>query len=171
MKDIEYIKEDLKKSVGEKLYIHCTNVMNTAIDLASYYNVSTEKAMIAGLLHDCGKLLNQKIGNLEHAVLGSEIAAAKYEVTDTEVINAILFHTTGRENMTMLEKIIYIADKIEPNRKYNGVDSIRELAYENIDKAIIKSLENTFEYLKSKNIEIDSKSFTTYEFLNNINKC
>ncbi len=167
MKSIEYIKEDLKKSIGEKLYIHSINVMNTAVDLASYYNISTEKAELAGLLHDSGKLLNQNVGNLEHAVYGSKIAANKYEINDTDVINAILYHTTGRENMTMLDKIIYIADKIEPNRKYDGVELLRELAFTNIDKAIIKSLESTFEYLKSKNIEIDSKSITTYEFLKN----
>ena len=165
MKDIEYIKEDLKKSVGEKLYIHCTNVMNTAIDLALKYNISTDKAMLAGLLHDSGKLLNQKVGNLEHAFLGSEIAKNKYGINDIDVINAILYHTTGRENMTMLEKITYLADKIEPNRRYDGVETIRELAYTNIDKAIIMSLENTFDYLKSKNIAIDNKSLLTYDFL------
>ncbi len=165
MKDIEYIKEDLRKSIGEKLYIHCTNVMNTAFDLALNYKIPTDKAMIAGLLHDSGKLLNENVGNLEHAVLGSEIAANKYGIDDIDVINAILYHTTGRENMTMLEKIIYLADKIEPNRRYDGVDTIRELAYTNIDEAIIKSLENTFEYLKSKNIEIDNQSLVTYDFL------
>lgn len=165
MKDIEYIKEDLRKSIGEKLYIHCINVMNTAIDLALNYNISTDKAMIAGLLHDSGKLLNKNVGNLEHAVLGSEIAANKYGINDTDVLNAILYHTTGRENMTMLEKIIYLADKIEPNRRYDGVETIRELAYTNIDEAIIKSLENTFKYLKSKNIKIDNQSLVTYDFL------
>lgn len=167
MKDIEYIKEDLKKSVGEKLYIHCLNVMNTAVDLAIKHNISPHKAKLAGLLHDCGKLLNQNIGNLEHAVLGSEIAASKYEIDDMDIINAILYHTTGRENMTPLEKVVYLADKIEPNRSYDGVELIRKLAYENMNMAIIKSLESTFEYLNSKNIEIDKQSLVTYKFLVN----
>ena len=67
--------------------------------------------------------------------------------------------------MTTLDKIIYIADKIEPNRKYDGVDELRDLAYSNIDKAIIKSFENTFDYLKSKDIEIDKQSIDSYEYL------
>ncbi len=165
MKDIEYIKEDLKKSIGEKLYGHCVNVMNTAVDLADFYKVDVEKARLAGLLHDCGKLINQRIGNLEHAGLGAEIAKSKYEIADEEIYNAILYHTTGRVNMTTLDKIIYIADKIEPNRKYDGVDELRDLAYSNIDKAIIKSFENTFDYLKSKDIEIDKQSIDSYEYL------
>ncbi len=167
MKDIEYIKEDLKKSIGEKLYIHCVNVMNTAADLAARYKEDVEKAKIAGLLHDCGKLLSQNIKNLEHAGLGAEIAKSKYGVEDEEIIDAILCHTTGKENMTMLDKIIYIADKIEPNRKYEGLEEIRELAYSNIDRAVIKSLENTFKYLKSKNEDIDNQSLVSYEFLKN----
>ncbi len=167
MKDIEQIKEDLKKSVGDKLYIHCVNVMNTAVDLAVYYKVDIEKARIAGLLHDCGKLYNKNIKNLEHAGLGAEIVKDKYGVEDKEIINAILYHTTGRENMTMLEKIVYIADKIEPNREYDVVDEIRELAYSNMDKAIMKSFESTFRYLKAKNVYIDKQSLDSYEFIKN----
>ena len=168
MKDLEFIKTDLKKSVGDKLYIHCINVMNTAVELADCYNVSLEKSKIAGLLHDCGKLYNKNIGNLEHAVLGGKIAFEKYGIEDKEILDAILYHTTGRPNMTMLEKIIYLADKIEPNRKYDGVEELRSLAYVNIDNAIIKSLENTFNYLNSKKIEIDEKSLETYNYLKNV---
>lgn len=168
MKDIEYIKKELKESIGDKLYIHSVNVMNTAIDLATFYKVNVEKACIAGLLHDCGKLYNKNIGNLEHASLGAEIAKDKYEIEDKEIIEAILYHTTGRKNMTMLEKIIYLADKIEPNRSYDGLDKIREMVYLNIDKAIIKSFESTFGYLKAKNVYIDKKSLDSYEFLKNL---
>jgi predicted HD superfamily hydrolase involved in NAD metabolism len=167
MKDIEYIKKDLKESIGNKLYNHCVNVMNTAVDLAVHYKVDVEKARISGLLHDCGKLYNKNIGNLEHADLGAEIAKGKYDVEDNEIINAILYHTTGRENMTMLEKIVYIADKIEPNRSYDRVDEIREMAYSNIDKAIMKSFESTFGYLRAKKVHIDKKSLDSYEFLKN----
>ena len=170
MKAIEYIKKDLKESIGEKLYIHCVNVMNTAVDLAIFYKIDVDKTRIAGFLHDCGKLFNKKIGNLEHASLGAKIAKDKYEIEDKEIIDAILYHTTGRENMTMLEKIIYLADKIEVNRSYDGVDEIRELAYKNIDKAIMKSFESTFRYLKAKNVHIDKQSLDSYEFLKNTTK-
>jgi putative nucleotidyltransferase with HDIG domain len=167
MKDINYIKEDLKKSVGERLYIHCINVMNTSIDLAIRYKEDVEKAKVAGLLHDCGKLLNQNVKDLEHAGLGAKIAKTKYKIEDEEIINAILYHTTGRENMTMLEKIVYLADKIEPNRKYPSLEEIRKLAYLNIDKAIIKSFESTFKYLEVKNVDIDKQSLVSYEYLKN----
>ncbi len=165
MKNLEYIKKDLKESIGDKLYVHCVNVMNTSIDLAEHYKIDLEKARVAGLLHDCGKLFNKKIGNLEHASLGAKIAKDKYEIEDSEIIDAILYHTTGKENMTMLEKIIYLADKIEVNRSYDGVDEIRELAYINIDKAIMRSFESTFGYLKTKNVYIDKQSLDSYEFL------
>lgn len=168
MKDMEYIKKDLKESIGDKLYIHCVNVMNTAVDLAVFYKVDVEKTRIAGLLHDCGKLYNKNIKNLEHAGLGAVIAKDKYEIEDKEIIDAILYHTTGRKNMTMLEKIIYLADKIEPNRSYDGLDEIRELAYSNIDKAIMKSFESTFKFLKAKNVYIDKQSLDSYEYIKNI---
>lgn len=167
MKDIEFINEQLKKTIGDRLYRHCTNVMNTSAELAKQYNVPIEKAKIAGLLHDCGKLLNKDIGDLEHASLGVEIASQSYGIEDKEILDAIFYHTTGRENMTMLEKIVYLADKIEPDRNYENVDKIRELAYNDIDKAIIMSLENTLNYLKSINVVIDEATIKTLEYLKN----
>lgn len=166
MYDYKSIELKLENTIGEKLFKHCYNTMETAIQLADYYKQDKEKAKIAGLLHDCGKLKDKNIGALEHAVDGRNIAMKVYDIKDEEVLDAILYHTTGRPNMTMLEKIIYIADKIEPNRKYAGVDSIREYAFNGyIDKAIIKSFENTFSYLKLQNKEIDNRSYETYECL------
>ncbi|QSX06968.1 bis(5'-nucleosyl)-tetraphosphatase (symmetrical) YqeK [Sedimentibacter sp. zth1] len=163
MVDIEQMQIKLKTQIGEKLFFHCNNTMNTAKELALFYGVDTEQASIAGLLHDCGKLKN--IGSLEHAALGSKLANTEYNIEDKEILDAILYHTTGRKNMTMLEKIIYISDKIEPNRHYYGVAELRKLVYNDIDYAIIKSLENTFSYLKSKDIEIDKQSIDTLEYL------
>ena len=76
-----------------------------------------------------------------------------------------MYHTTGRVNMTILEKIIYIADKIEYNRKYEGVEEIRKTAYMNINEAIIKSLESTIEYVKSRNKELNIESVNTLNYL------
>lgn len=165
MKDINYIINNLKETLGEKLYTHCINVMNLAVDLAIYYKVDLEKARIAGLLHDCGKLKN--INNLDHAGLGAEIAKNEYGVEDEEIINAILYHTTGRENMTMLEKIVYVADKAEPSREYDVVDEVRKLAYSDIDRAIVISFESTFGYLRAKGIDVDKRSFDSYQYLKN----
>lgn len=165
MKDLDTIKQKLQLTIGDRLLRHSVNVMDTAVDLAKHYGVDIEKARIAGVLHDCGKLKNKNIGNLEHSKLGCEIATTEYGVNDEEILDAIKYHTTGRENMTMLEKIVYIADKIEPDRNYDGVESIRELAYKNIDDSIIKSLNNTFNYLKQKGIEVDKSSEETLNYL------
>ena len=127
--DYDKIKAELKKSISSNRFEHSIGVMETACELANLYGCDVERARIAGLLHDCGKLAGQKIGSLEHAGVGAKLASEKYGVADREVESAILYHTTGRENMTLLEKIIYIADKIEPGRVYDGVDDIRCLLY------------------------------------------
>ncbi len=163
--DVEELKKLLHKSVSERIYIHCLKTMELSMKLAKHHGVSEKKAAIAGLLHDCGKLKGKSIGNLEHANVGYEKAKSEYGVLDESILNAILYHTTGRKSMTMLEKIIFIADKSEPDRKYEKVDKIRELMYTDIDRAIVKSLESTFSYLKQNNIEIDKTSYDTYEDL------
>ncbi|MDD2495423.1 MAG: bis(5'-nucleosyl)-tetraphosphatase (symmetrical) YqeK, partial [Tissierellia bacterium] len=141
--NIEEIKLKLKNSVSSKIYEHCLRTMDESIKLAIKYDEDINKAKIAGLLHDCGKLINKNVGNLEHSILGAELAKNNYLIEDVDILNAIRYHTTGREAMTMLEKIVFIADKIEPNRSYPGVEEMRLLAYDNIDKAIIKSLRST----------------------------
>ncbi len=156
--NIEHIKNELEKSVGTKLFGHCVRTMDEAVKLAKVYNVDVDKAKIAGLLHDCGKLLDKQIDNLKHAKVGAELAKKIYNVEDVDILNAIRYHTTGREAMSLLEKIIYIADKIEPNRNFEGVEEIRDLAYNNINDAIIKSLMSTISYVKNRNMELDTDS-------------
>ncbi len=160
---LEDIIKDLEIEVGHKLFRHSIAVMEEAEKLALVYNCDVEKAKIAGLLHDCGKC--RCLDNLKHAKKSAELAIIKFDVNDKDIINAIMYHTTGRVNMTLLEKIIFIADKIEPHRKYEGVEEIREAAYINIDEAIIKSLESTIEYVKSRNQELDIESVNTLNYL------
>lgn len=166
MVDIEQIKLELKKSVRANIYDHCIRTMEEAEKLAIAYNVDVEKAMIAGALHDCGKLLDEHNDNLSHAKTGAELAKNTYNIEDIDILNAIRYHTTGRESMNILEKIIYIADKIEPNRKFEGVEELRRLVYVNINDAIIKSLMGTIEYVKKRNLEIDLESQKTLNYLN-----
>ena len=101
----------------------------------------------------------------DSAKKSADLAGAKYGVEDESILNAILYHTTGRVNMTLLEKIIFIADKIEPARHYEGVEEIRKEAYKNIDAAIIKSLESTIEYVRSRNMVLDMESVNTLNYL------
>lgn len=157
----EMIKE-LEIELGPKLYRHSIETMKEAIKLAHIYKCNAEKAKIGGLLHDCGKKACPD--NLKHAKQSAELAKLKYGIEDKEILDAIYYHTTGRVNMTLLEKIVFIADKIEPGRHYEGVDKIREKAYSNIDGAIIKSLESTITYVLSKNLELNIESVNTLNY-------
>lgn len=152
------------------IYDHCIRTMVEAEKLAERYGVNKDKAKVAGLLHDCGKKLINGSDNLSHSKIGAKLARDVFNVKDEEVLSAIMYHTTGRENMTMLDKIIFIADKIEPKRNYKGIEELRNTAYINIDKAIIMSLETTIEYVKMRNLELDNDSLITLKFLRRKNE-
>lgn len=162
----EWMYEKLKKDIGEDRFIHSLGVMETSIELARIYNVDKEKAALAGLLHDCAKFSDKRIvlkmasdfgiildnvmkynDKLIHGPLGAEIARKFYYVTDDQVLNAIKYHTTGKENMNLLERIVFIADYIEPNRKFEGVEKIRELAFQDLNNSIINAIDNTIKYV------------------------
>lgn len=163
---IEKYRDEIVFLIGEKRFEHTLRVADEAQRLANRYGVDIEKAKLAGLFHDCAKirdldLLLEKCReyNLElthdmhfspqiiHSFLGAEIAKKRYGIDDEEVLNAIRFHTTGRANMTMLDKVIYLADYIEPMRNFNGVERARKLSYEDIDLAMLESLNNTILFL------------------------
>lgn len=163
------MKIKLESSLSTKRFNHSLGTMEEAENLAIVYGADKEKAKIAGLLHDCGKSINEN-DNLTHAATSANLARTIYNVNDEDIINAILYHTTGRENMTIMEKIIFIADKIEKNRHYEGVEELRETAYRNIDEALINSLESTIEYVKKRHQELDIESINTLNFLRRKNE-
>lgn len=162
----EDIKSKLKLSISPYRYKHSENVMEVAINLAKKYGVDINKASTAGFLHDCAKGKSEKEllelcekFNIEvdeykknqpellHGEIGALLAKIDYGIEDEEILNAIKVHTMGKENMSMLEKIIFIADYIEPGRKFPGVEAIRKLAYKDIDKAIMQALDTTIMHL------------------------
>ncbi len=160
--------DEMKKMLevlNPSIYGHCIRTMEEAVRLSEHYREDTEKAKIAGLLHDCGKKMVKGNDNLTHSKTGAAMARDIFHVSDEDILNAIAYHTTGRENMSMLEKIIFIADKIEQGRKYKGVSRLRKATYEDIDRAIIMSIESTVEYVKMKNAELDDDSIKTLKFL------
>ncbi|MFA9422948.1 MAG: bis(5'-nucleosyl)-tetraphosphatase (symmetrical) YqeK [Sedimentibacter sp.] len=163
------MKIKLGRELSTKRYNHSLGTMEEAEKLALVYGADKEKARIAGLLHDCGKSINEN-DNLTHAITSANLARTNYDICDEDIINAILYHTTGRENMGILEKIVFIADKIEKNRHYDGIEELREKAYRNIDEALINSLESTIDYVNTRNLELDIESIKTLNFLRRKNE-
>lgn len=167
MTGIEEIKAELRKILSEKRYVHSLGVADEAKKLAAKYGVDENRAYIAGLVHDCAKevppqdmegILKRKYGvsvdimskltpKILHGVLGACEAQSKFGIYDPEILDAVKYHTTGKGNMSMLAKIIYIADYIEPNRDFDGVRELRSLAYRDIDEAIIKGIDDTIKDL------------------------
>lgn len=184
MRDIEEMQKQLEDKLDTYRYRHTLGVMYTAASLAMRYGVELESAMTAGLLHDCAKCIPDakkiklcekhgvKLSRTEllntaliHPKLGAYLAKHDYGVDDEEILQAISSHTTGRPDMSMLEKIIYIADYIEPGRKeIPNLKFVRKLAFENIDAALFRILEDTLRYLKSNHKVVDSMTEKTYYF-------
>lgn len=183
-KDIIKIQKSLKTKLKDSRYQHTLGVAYTAASMAMKYSVDVNKAYIAGLLHDCAKYMEseemlvkaQKFGldiskaekvkpDLLHAKLGAYYAKKKYYVEDEEILSSICSHTTGKPNMSLLDKIVYIADYIEPNRnKMPRLDLIRRKAFEDIDECLCMILEDTVAYLKDTGVYMDETTLKTYEY-------
>lgn len=184
MLDFENIEIELAKVLKKGRYKHTIGVMYTAGSMAMRYGENIETAMLAGLLHDCGKYGSEEeqialcrrsgielteheleVPALIHAKLGAYLAKEKYKIQDDAVLNAILYHTTGRPDMTMLEKIIFLSDYIEPGRRQiPSLDEIRRITFIDIDKAVQLCAENTLDYLKESGRPVDPMTQYTHEF-------
>ncbi len=185
------IHDYLKKNINEARYIHTLGVVETAIKLSKMNNVDEEKAKIAALIHDVAKcmpkdkqfeilknngvkmdkyLLNSP--QILHGAVGAILAKEIMGIEDIDILNAVKYHTTGKENMTTLEKIIYIADYVEPNRKYEGVDKIREVVFKDLDNGVFMGIENTMLHLLKERqlIHIDTINARNYLLLEIKNK-
>lgn len=177
------LKEKLFNSIGSERFTHSLGVMDIAIKLAEANNCDVEKARVAGILHDCAKynepmylfkrvndydimLDDIMIQNKEliHGPLGAKIAEVEYKINDREILDAIQYHTTGKENMSLLEKIIYISDYIEPNRNFPGVEWFREYAFKDLDRCLRLAMDHTIKYLvdKGKLIHLDTLRARNY---------
>jgi predicted HD superfamily hydrolase involved in NAD metabolism len=185
--NIYKIQKKLRKYIDEERYWHTLGVMYTAASLAMCHGVSMEKAQVAGLLHDCAKCIpntkklklcrqyqvpvsetEKQAPFLLHAPLGACLAKEKYDVNDPEILSAIAWHTTGKPGMTTLEKIIYIADYIEPMRtKAANLTEIRALAFSDLDMAVYATLRDTLLYLKDST-SLDKHSVEAYNYYKEI---
>lgn len=186
--NITKLRKAMEKTLDEKRYEHTLGVAYTAAALAMRYGADISSAETAGILHDCAKCLtNEKrlsicekhhigINEIErknpfllHAKVGSYMAMQKYNIHDTDTVNAILNHTTGRSDMSLLEKIIYVADYIEPSRKQApNLSEIRVLAFVDLDEALLRILGDTLVYLHTIDGDIDPMTQQTYDFYKNL---
>lgn len=181
---IDDLNAKLKTMLSEKRYNHSLGVQSTAVDLAKKYNADEKKASVAGLVHDCAKgFSNEKLieiykncgmemdtvyekqPQLLHGPVGAFIAQKEFLITDREVLHAIQCHTTGCEDMSMLDKIIYIADYIEPGRDFPGVDELRRAAFIDIDTCLLMAFDSTIRYVLERKQLIDIKTIKARNFL------
>ncbi len=184
MQSIDEIIEYLKKNLSEKRFLHTIGVAETAKDLADRWEVDSSKAYIAGLVHDCAKevpfdetvkmlgksgvvlnLIEKSTPGILHAPLGAILAKETFGIDDEEILHAVKFHTTGRENMSDLEKIIYIADFIEPNRSYSEAREVRELAKVDIDKAALRETDMVIKFNIAKGKMLHPDTIHTRNYL------
>ena len=182
--EIFSIREKLKASLKPGRYEHSLSVSFTCMALAMRYGYDLDKAELAGLLHDCAKCYdNNSIiaacrnsgmelteGELQapsiiHSRLGARMAEEKFGVNDPEILSAIACHTTGKPNMSLLDKILYIADYIEPRRyKIKDLPAIRRLAFEDLDQALFQIMEGTLRYLKESGTYADIMTQNAYHY-------
>ena len=182
--EIETIKKELKKELKPSRYQHTLGVAECALALAKKYGADTLKAEYAALLHDCAKSISDeekirlcrkyklpvsdaelKNPSLLHAKCGAIYARHKYHIKDADILHAIYVHTTGCPAMGLLDKIIYIADYIEPGRdKAPRLDLIRRLAMEDLDRTVYEIAADTLQYLKDTDTELDETTVAVYNY-------
>lgn len=179
--DLEKAHELVKKRIAGPRYDHTVRVKDTAISLARRYGADEEKTALAAILHDYAKLepverlkdilrsdkeadpmLIDHHPELWHAPVAACVAVRELGITDSDVLNAIRFHTTGRAGMSLLEKVIYLADYIEPGRHFPGVEEVRELAEQSLDQAVNRAAGNTIKHLIDKGAPVFPDTCNTY---------
>lgn len=180
----EQMIEKLKTMIEPERLKHSLGVAEMAEKLAVHYGADPQKAKVAGILHDCAKNIPKdeaydmckRVGvhlksicdierGLIHPYLGAYIAKKEFGIDDKEILDAIYYHTTGHENMPLLTKIIYLADMIEPNRKISGIEQLRVLAFEDLDEALVRSIDSTVRHILNKGCLLDCDTIAARNYL------
>lgn len=183
---IEEAEETIRALLPEKRFRHSVGVSETAGKLAEKYGADADKARLAGMLHDIAKYFpDDRLAavirrrkdvsddflkfsdKLWHAPVGAVYAEEKLGITDREILDAMTYHTTGRKNMTLLDKIIFLADYIEPGRDFPGVEAVRDAAGKDLDEAVYQELQRTMMHLLEKRKSVYPKTFEAYNDLVN----
>lgn len=179
---ISKIETHIENNFSEKRKIHTYGVRDTALALAKQYGCDLHKTELAALLHDLYRgvpenVLNYHVKhlgldnrylndpNLAHGKIAAVMIQRDFDIHDEDIINAVSFHTTGRPGMSLLEKIIYISDAIEPGRSYPGVEELRKLVKEDLDMACLASMKKTVEYVSSEGKFLDEDTIKAQKYL------
>lgn len=181
---LDKMKELLEASIPGKRFKHSLAVYETALKMAEYFGCDKEKIAIAALLHDCGREVSTKesviwarehgfdVDEIEanqpillHSQIGTYFAKEKYGVDDLEIIDAIRYHTTGINGMSEIAKIVFLADIIEPNRDYPGVEDLRKVSFKDLDKAMLMAYCNTTKYLFAEGLLVHPNCIKGYNEL------
>lgn len=177
-------KKIIKARMSKKRYIHSVNVAKSALQLAERYGADVEKAVTAGILHDITKetpndeqlqiIKNNGIilddvqafsPKTWHAISGSAYVKQELGITDDEILQAIRYHTSGRAGMSLLEKVIFVADFIGEERDYKGVDIMRAKAKKSLEEAMLYGVSFTIQDLAQRQCAIDTNTLALYNEL------
>ena len=179
---LERLMSSVMTELSDKRRVHTLGVRDTALALADRYGADPEKAEIAALAHDLyrglrGEELNKTVKelglqdkyldnpNLAHGKIAAIMLEKKYGVEDRDILNAVSFHTTGRAGMSTLEKVVFLADAIEPGRNYPGVEEVREAAEKCLDEGCLRSMLGTIEHVQDQGAYLDEDTIEAAEFL------
>ncbi|HEM5184441.1 TPA: bis(5'-nucleosyl)-tetraphosphatase (symmetrical) YqeK [Streptococcus suis] len=172
--------EKIRAAMKPARFQHVLGVEQAALSLADQYGCDPKKASLAALLHDYAKEVEDQVfldliakynldkdllnwdNNIWHGVVGAYKIAEDFGLKDEEIFQAIQRHTIGAGQMTLLDKVLYVADYIEPNRDFPGVDEARRIAKESLDKAVAYETAQTISYLAKKGIPIYPQTLETY---------
>lgn len=184
MEKKETCEEHLKKLLKPSRYEHSLGVAATAVSMAGMYGVDVKKAYLAGLLHDCAKNLSedeikQKCEDLDveldafelknpaliHAKIGAEFVKTEFDINDVDICNAIRNHTLSRPEMSNLEKIIFVADMIDPTRNYPEVNFLRKAAFMDLDAAVLECVTATITFNEGKGKQVHPLAYETKKWL------
>lgn len=184
------ILKKLETMLTPKRFAHSVGASETAERLAKKYGADSEKAKIAGLVHDCAKnipkeemvemcerlgvVLDEETKNqlsLVHADLGAKLCQTEFGITDPEIISAVKYHTLGKPGMTLVEKIVFLSDAIEPTRTdHVGLTELRELAEIDLDEAVVYSANLTIDFVQGKGCSLHSQTYKTRDYYENLVK-
>lgn len=177
------LQHKLRENMDASRYVHTMGTVRCAIDLAARYGVDGKQARLAALLHDCAKFAPQQLLasceeygldveelkkdfiSVIHGPLGAMVARREYGVEDEAVLSAVYWHTLCHEDMTVLEKIIYLADKIETGRKYAGIEAIREATDKSLDAGVLACMERSIAYVQTRGKKLHPNVIGAREYL------